>query len=232
MHLVGRGLKWAFGTLLMACIGFVGLAFLSALLPTKGRTQIPDDRHTIHVCAGMIHTDFAVPTSLARSSAFTPMSEHISRTLPEESFVLMGWGDYRFFTEVPTLSDLRPGIVLGALTGRHETGVRLQPVGDSYVREYCRPLPLDADGQTAIAEHIRGTLHTSHVILGANALGPTYLKANKRYGLFQTCNDWTARAMRKAGLPAARWTAPFAFSVTWPLHRISGDESLRATYSE
>lgn len=73
----------------------------------------------------MAHTDFAIPLELAQSESFDPVTKYIPDNLSDEIYVMMGWGDHRFFTEVPTLSELRPGIALGALTGQHDTALRV-----------------------------------------------------------------------------------------------------------
>ncbi|MEM1086750.1 MAG: DUF2459 domain-containing protein [Pseudomonadota bacterium] len=175
----------------------------------------------IHVCAGAVHTDFAVPIELARSERFGELADVIPETLPSDAYALMGWGDYRFFTEVPYASDLRPGVALGALLGRHQTALRIMFVREAGLPELCLELPLDAAGQGAIAQHILETVGEPE-ILSDSSDRMLYLKSNRRYGVFQTCNDWTSDALRQAGLPTARWIAPFAFSVTWPLRGLSG----------
>lgn len=220
LHTIWRGVKWGFGGLVLAGVGFTGSAYVSALFPTDGRPQSPASGPPIHVCSGTTHSDFAIPLALARSDVFGPMSDHIPANLPAETYVMMGWGDYRFFTEVPTLSHLRPGIAFGALIGRHETALRLQLISEASLQAYCRALPLDEQGQAAIARHILDTVAEPQTALPQSRFGLTYLKAYKRYGVFHTCNDWTARGLRQAGLPTARWHAPFAFSVTWPLRSL------------
>lgn len=223
MNRVWRGLKLGLALIALAGIGFVAMAYLSAALPTTGRSQTPTALPEIHLCTGMAHTDFAIPLALARSERFAPVSKHVPDNLPDDVFVMLGWGDYRFFSEVPTLSELRPGIAFGALTGQHDTALRIQLVSKAYMPEYCRPLPLDRQGQDAIAEHILETIVEPQIILPESTFGLTYLKSNKRYGVFHTCNDWTSDALHKAGLPTARWNAPFAFSVTLPLRSIADD---------
>jgi hypothetical protein len=52
--------------------------------------------------------------------------------------------------------------------------------------------------------------------------GELLLAAKGRYSPFNTCNQWTAHALGKAGLPRASF-APFAWSVTQPLTRVNGD---------
>jgi len=134
---------------------------------------------------------------------------------------MMGWGDYRFFTEVHSLAQLRPGIAVGALTGQHTTALRIIITNEHSLQSFCQTLPLDRQGQAKLAQHISETTTDPEVVLPESKYGIVYLKSEKHYGMFQTCNDWTSEGLRKAGLPTARFTAPFAFSVTWPLGRFS-----------
>lgn len=223
LHRAWRGTKWALSIIVIAGCGFVSLALVSAAFPTDGRPQSPLAAPAIQLCAGKAHTDFAVPLQLARSDTFGPIANHLPGLADNDYFVLIGWGDYRFFTEVPTLSELRPDLALGALSGQHDTALRIQLIRTAYMPNYCRTLALDQQGQDAIAQHIRDSIAEPTIPLKGDPFGATYLKSNQRYGIFHTCNDWTSDALRKAGLPTARWNAPFAFSVTWPLQSHAND---------
>lgn len=218
LKLVWKGAKIGLGLIGVAGIGFITLAFVSASFPTNGRSQSPPAIHTIQLCAGWAHTDFVIPLELARSDAFRPIGTYVPENLTDSEFVMIGWGDYRFFTEVPGFSDLRPTLALRALAGRHETALRIQIVSERNLPEHCSGLSLDKAGQNALAEHFRSSIADPETALSGSFAGLTYLKSHKSYGVFHTCNDWTSDAFRKAGLPAARWTAPFAFSVTWPIN--------------
>lgn len=217
---IWRGVKWGSGAIALAAVGFASLAFISAAFPTPGRAQLPADRPQVYICTGLTHSDFAVPVAVARSQILGPVSDHIPATLPEDIYVMMGWGDHRFFTEVHTLSQLRPGIALSALAGRHDTALRIQLITEASLQDDCRALPLDRQGQAAIARHIRETIAAPPTVLPESTFGLTYLQANQSYSPFHTCNDWASDGLRKAGLPTARWIAPFAFSVTWPLRSV------------
>ena len=218
-----RGAKWALGMIVMAGLGFISLALFSAIFPTEGRQQSALAAPAIQLCAGRAHTDFAIPLQLAQSDAFGPITKQLPRNADDDYFVLMGWGDHRFFTEVPTLSKLRPGLALGALTGQHDTALRVQLISKTHMPYYCQTLALDQEGQYSIAQHIRDSVAEPTIPLQGDPFGATYLKSDKRYGIFHTCNDWTSDALQKAGLPTARWNAPFAFSVTWPLRSLAND---------
>lgn len=223
LHRAWRSVKWALGMIAIGGLSFISLALISATFPTDGRSQSPLAASAIQLCAGRTHTDFAIPLQLARSDAFGPIANHLPRSANDDYSVLIGWGDYRFFTEVPALSDLRPGLALGALSGQHETALRIQLISKAHMPNYCRTLALDQQGQDAIAAHIRESIAEPPIRLQGDSFGATYLKSNQRYGIFHTCNDWTSDALRKAGLPTARWNAPFAFSVTWPLRALAND---------
>ena len=54
-------------------------------------------------------------------------------------------------------------------------------------------------------------------IAGAHyADNDAFYEASGRYHLFETCNTWTGRLLRRAGAPVPAWT-PFDFNVTWRL---------------
>jgi uncharacterized protein (TIGR02117 family) len=195
---------------LIAALGF-------ALLPVSGRAQQADGELVVYVCTSPAHADIVLPSRdpLIDWSALLP---DVARPdLQPEAYLAFGWGDLRFFSEVPDWSDVRPSIAFSALVGLNETALRVVAVNPPEDDPECIPLTVDRAGRQALIDHIRATL--SDVTPMAQDRLEAYYIAKGRYSPLRTCNQWGAEGLASAGLPHARF-APFSFSITWPLETL------------
>lgn len=221
------GLRLLAGLVLFPLLGFavfllVALGF--ALFPTPGRLQQAEGQPAVYLCASLAHTDIVLPSRdpLIDWSGLFPAV--VPADLPPQAYLAFGWGDLRFFQETPSWADVKIATALGALTGQHDTALRVIAVNPPAGKPDCLRLRVDQAGRQALIEHIRATLQPD--ALGAPQPRPggtgleAYYLARGRYSPLRTCNQWAAEALGAAGLPHAR-LAPFSFSVTWPL---VGDE--------
>lgn len=221
-----RGARWALIGLagfLLVCLIYLSAAWISASLPSKGRMQADaGTAGSIYLCEAPFHTDFAVPLNDPQANWRAELAGLLPWGLPEDTYLLFGWGDYRFFTEVFQLADLSAGVAVSALAGLNETAVRTLPVSGKDVRESCRQVALDSEGRAALFAHITETLERDDAgavqSMPTDVYGEILLKAHGRYSPFNTCNQWTAEGLGKAGLPRAAF-APFTFSIMRPLAR-------------
>lgn len=204
---------------LLAALVFLVVLYLVtalgfALFPQSGRPQQAEGEPLVYVCTSLAHADILLPSRDPLIDWTTLFPTVMPPGLPAEAYVAVGWGDLRFFREVPSWAELRPSIALGALAGLHDTALRVVAVTPPAGDPDCRPLRVDRAGRQALIDHIRAGLAEDMPVAQANF--EAYYRAKGRYGPFNTCNQWVADAFAAAGLPYARF-APFSFSVTWPL---------------
>lgn len=217
--LKGAGLTIA--ALLILAFWYLAAAFLSGTFPVGGRPQatLPGEPAT-YLCEAPFHTDIAIPLYDPAFNWANELKDELPSWMPPDTYVLFGWGDSVFFTSVLQPEDMTAGRVLSALAGLNETAVRIVPVDGGSVDEFCEPIPVDGDGRAALIEHIRETFERDSEgelrTLPTPVPGEILVKARGRYSMFNTCNQWTAAALGKAGLPRALF-APFAWNVTSPL---------------
>lgn len=227
MSLKGAGLTLA--ALLILCFWYVAAAFLSAALPLEGRAQTlaPDDPQT-YLCEAPFHTDIALPMRDPLVNWSAELGEALPPWMPADTYLLFGWGDSVFFTRVLGPEDLTASRALGALAGLNPAALRIVPVDGPSVEEYCAPIPVDTDGRAALIDHIRETFRfdADGVLktIETPVPGEILVRAKGRYSVYNTCNQWTAAALGKAGLPRALF-APFSFGVTKPLKPIRAETS-------
>ncbi len=215
-----RWLAWLVGLPCLALAAFFLGALASALFPEAGRTQQAEGEPAVYVCASLAHTDIVLPGHdplIDWGSVFAALSPP---DLPARAYLAFGWGDLRFFQETPSWADVKVATAIGALTGQHETALRVVAINPPADNPDCLALQVDRAGRQALIGYIRATLRLDAAGLpqrrpGSEGLEAYYL-ARDRYTALRTCNQWAADALGAAGLPHARF-APFSFSVTWPL---------------
>jgi uncharacterized protein (TIGR02117 family) len=206
---------------------YLGAAWLAGKMPLKGKlAEVPPARPAAYLCEAAFHTDIALPLDGEVINWRKEFRGYLPDYLPRDTYLLFGWGDSVFFTKVLFPEDLTPERALSALAGMNPVAMRIVPVYGSDVRSVCRPLAGGQEATTVLIEQILGSLRTNmdgnYQSIPTDVRGELLLAAKGRYSPFNTCNQWTAHALGKAGLPRARF-APFAWSVTEPLTRVNGD---------
>ncbi|MDP3459741.1 MAG: DUF2459 domain-containing protein [Hyphomonas sp.] len=231
-RIVITGLRWsglALAAALVCALWYMGAAWLSGALPLAGKTaHLPPARPAAYLCEAAFHTDIALPLDGEVINWRREFRGLIPDYLPRDTYLLFGWGDSVFFTEVLYPEDLTARRGLSALAGMNPVAMRIVPVYGSDVREVCNPLPGGQGTKSVLIDEILKSLRKdadgAYRPIETSVPGELLLSAKGRYSPFNTCNQWTARALGKAGLPRAAF-APFAWSVTGPLDRIRGRDT-------
>lgn len=129
-----------------------------------------------------------------------------SRDFPEAEFLEVGWGDRDFYMTP------RPHFGLVLKAGLLPTQSVLQVVGFSgpVTRYFPRSEVIRIDLSEAGFERLCRYFENSHAVdaagrgrrLGRSLYGRgQFYLSRETYHLFNTCNAWTARALREAGYP-------------------------------
>lgn len=213
--------------LAILCFWYVAAAGLSAAMPAAGRVQAPGPGEALtYLCEAPFHTDIALPLRDPLVNWESELQGALPLWMPPDTYLLFGWGDSVFFTRVLEPGDLTASRALGALAGLNPAALRIVPVDGPSVEEYCEPIPVDTEGRAALIGHIRDTFRfdADGVLktIETPVRGEILVRATGRYSVYNTCNQWTAAALGKAGLPRALF-APFSFSVTKPLKHVRSE---------
>jgi len=202
-------------------LGYVLAACAMMLWPAAGDPGPATPEVEAYVISNGVHTDLVLPLHAAGVDwrGFFPPTDALDAPA-DAAFVAIGWGDREFYLHTPTWADLTASRALGAVLGRnpallHVTWLsRAQlPPGDTW------RLPLSAAQYRRLAAHVRHTLpEAAPRKIGGIHYGrqDAFYEAIGTYHLLRTCNQWTADALRAAGVRVSRWT-PFVFNVVWHL---------------
>ena len=200
---------------------YVGTAFALVFWPSHAKATAPAAPYVeAWVLSNGVHTDYVFPvrSALIDWQKLFPLAD-FPAVPPGAEYVALGWGDREFYLHTPTWADLTAARALGALSGRNRALLHVSYLRRDQFGAGAFRLPLSMPQYLRLIEHVRSTLPAGQAtaIAGAhyNAQDAFY-EANGAYHLFETCNTWTGRGLRRAGVTVSRWT-PFDFAVTWHL---------------
>ena len=223
-----RGLGWAAAAVGVATALYVGTAAALMLWPARGDPPGPagGERITAFVVSNGVHTDLVLPLQAAGIDWRTDFPPAQARAAPTDAaWIGFGWGDREFYLNTPTWAELTLRRAWGAAVGANPSLLHVSwlataqlPPGRTWV------ISLTPAQYLRLAAHVRASLPQGRAvpIPGAH-YGPddAFYEATGRYHLFATCNTWTGRGLRAAGVTVSRWT-PFDFNVTWWLAPYGG----------
>ncbi|MEM1448257.1 MAG: TIGR02117 family protein [Planctomycetota bacterium] len=209
----------------------VGLYFGAAEVGTRIAIEAEADpapgEVDVYLVSNGVHVDVWVPAVRAERD----WTKWLPREVPlrRSGYVAFGWGDRRFFLEVPTWDDLTADVAIqGALwptpSAVHVTAYPGPPGADdrvhrlritraqyaSLVDHVDRAFELDDGGRPELLDH-PGYHHSDRFFAGRGS-----------YHLFRTCNVWTNEAVKVMGQKAALW-APFERGARFHLPRNRGE---------
>jgi uncharacterized protein (TIGR02117 family) len=212
---------------LLAAAGlYVGAAMALMLWPTTSASPQSADMVgamppvEAYVLSNGVHTDYAFPIRSAAidwTRVFAPTDA--PEVPPDAEFIAIGWGDREFYLHTPTWADLTVARAVGALSGRNRALLHVTWLRRAQMSRGAYALPLSAVQYTRLITHVRTMLPgtVAMPIAGAHyGREDAFYDALGSYSAFETCNTWTGRGLRHAGVATSRWT-PFDLNVVWHL---------------
>jgi len=216
---VRRGLGWIAGSslALVTLAGlYVGVAAALMLWPANARAPAEPPNIEAYVLSNGVHTDLVLPVRSAVIDWRALFDPHDAKAPPPDAeFVAIGWGDRDFYLHTPTWADLTLRRAVGALFGANASLLHVTWLTRAQLRQGAYAMPLSQRQYLALVTHVRGSLPGGQAaVLPGAGYGPddTFYEAEGSYHLFETCNTWTGRGLRRAGVPVSGWT-PFDFNV-------------------
>ena len=162
----------------------------------------------IHVLNNGFHTDLAVPRA-ALEARTGPLAEAV-RGLPPGDWVLIGWGDARFYVDQSPIGDRLPDGARAFFRPGNASVIMLDPARrdprDLVAADRRRSLPLSAAGFEAMAAHIEASLdlEDGRARIAAARAGDDarFFASHEHFWIGRLCNHWSAGVLNAAGLPA------------------------------
>lgn len=205
---------------------YVLAAFGLALIPvhTDFVEAPPGQGIEMQLVSNGIHVDFLLPV--------VSDVRDWSRDFPRAGFpgaggswghILVGWGDRGFYLETPTWDDLTVSTTVKAVLWPSATVVHVQYVAGRFPdSEMTRTVRLTESAYRELCAFIEESFQKdssgAFAPIPGKSYGPTdhFFEGTGSYHAFNTCNSWTVRGMKRAGIRTALWS-PFPQGVLWHL---------------
>lgn len=207
------------GTLaaLVLAVALYGVAAgIGSTIPVNVARRAPASGVTVWVEDNGIHTSIVMPKRAAKVD-WTPLFP--GRDLADPRFarwghVAVSWGERSFFVGTPTWWDLKPATVLRAMIGSDATVLHVEHVAPPVSRADVRAIVLRPEEYRRLAAYVRAAIGEGAPVRGY-ARYDAFYPARGRYDATRTCNAWTGRAFRTAGVAMGAWTPTSAGVMRW-----------------
>ena len=184
----------------------------------------------IHLADHGYHVGFVISRAdieeMARSAGL-PALEEVSRRFGSYRYLEIGWGDEGFYRG-PIGFDLssveRAFLALSGADGRtvvHVVGLDREPSA-VFVRSHIVPIDLSHEGSANLAAYLEATFANAPGVgameLGPGIYGPSlFYRAVPAYSVINTCNQWVAAGLNRAGLGVSMFAATTSLGLRWDL---------------
>jgi uncharacterized protein (TIGR02117 family) len=211
-------------------------AVIGSMIPVNGGWKPTAQGETVYLYDNGVHTSMIL--SQQSTPELTLLFADPPVTSPEDvlqnegrfpgpvadyPYIMIGWGDERFYRETPTWRDIKPGTVFAALFGSGRSALHVDRLG-TLPKNGIKKLTLRRQEYARLILYVTGQIAEGEV--GAVPAGPIispgygnddrfYASKNEyRYSILFTCNNWIATGFRRAGIETSYWS-PLPFGVMW-----------------
>ena len=136
------------------------------------------------------------------------------------NYVIIGYGHRGFYLNTPSWAELSLATAWDAAFGDGETLLHVDHVQDPKESSEQKALTLRPDEYRRLVDYVRARFRLDGEgrtipVLGRGYYGnDMFYEARGGYSFWLTCNEWTGRALRAAGVRMGFWT-PIEQSVMW-----------------
>jgi uncharacterized protein (TIGR02117 family) len=216
-----RGLA---GIVSVPLLYFVAALLLGAVPANVAFHEAGEDGVTIFILSNGVHTWIVMPKVNAEMDwRFYASPQHLrDPRWGNADHVAIGYGNRDFYLNTPTWGDLTVRRAFAAFFGGGPTLLHVIHVDRPQAEPDQRPIRISHDQYRRLAGFIQTRFHLDGggrpIPLIGRGYGPDdmFYEANGGYSFILTCNEWTGRALRQAGVRTGLWT-PFNQSIMWRL---------------
>lgn len=199
-------------------------ALILGLLPANSSWREARDGITIFVRTNGVHTWIMMP-KVNQHFDWRPYAppQHLADPLyGAGDHVAIGYGNRDFYLNTPTWADLTLRNAFAAFFGGGPTLLHVEHEHRPKPNEWQRPITLSEDEYGRLTRYISARFQLDSNGRPIPLIGRAYndwdmfYEANGGYSFVLTCNEWTGRALRSAGVRTGRWT-PLEPGIMWRL---------------
>jgi uncharacterized protein (TIGR02117 family) len=214
----------AAGALLALPILYFLAALVLGAVPANRGWSEAEAGVKIFVRTNGVHTWILVP-KVTEDMDWRPLvpGEHVrDKGWGAGNYVALGYGNRTFYLETPTWGDLSMKNAFLAAFGRGRSLMHADHDHDPQAGEDQRPITLSREEYRRLVAFARASFQRDSrgrtiPLIGRGYGGSDmFYEAVGPYSAFYTCNSWTGRALREAGVKTGLWT-PLSQSIMWRL---------------
>jgi uncharacterized protein (TIGR02117 family) len=202
---------------------FLTAALLGAI-PANADWREPARGVQLYVRTNGVHTWILMPKTNAIMDwrPYAPPGHLRDPRYGEGDYIAVGYGNRQFYLNTPTWADLTVRNAFYAAFGGGPPLLHVEHEFRPQPDEYTRPLRVTPGEYRRLVDFIRPRFRRDSRGRTIPVLGRGYndwdmfYEAQGGYSFVFTCNEWTGRALRSAGVRTGLWT-PLAQSIMWRL---------------
>ena len=219
-----RLLLLALAALLAVPVLYFAAALVLGAIPVNRSWHEARDGVRIFVRTNGVHTWIMVP-KVTPDMDWRPLVPGADLKDPRwgnANYVAIGYGNREVYLNTPTWADLSTKDALSAAFGSGPSLIHADHDHNPQPSPDQRPLTLRHAEYGRLVAYIRGGFRYDArgrtIPVRGRGYGPSdaFYEAVGPYNAVLTCNEWTGRALRHAGVRTGAWT-PLSQSITWRL---------------
>lgn len=211
----------------LAALGLGAVPLPAPVIPNAASAS--GETHTIYVISNGFHSAIALPADASVSGedgAAMPVLAALGideRHFPVDPDAVrywqVGWGSLTAYTSLRAVRDLTWDIAATALAF-DESVVHVQPFGPLQAMPGVVPVTVSEAQLEALVSAIKPSIASTEPIPDVTqGFGDRFFAGNGRFSPLATCNSWTGRRLREAGVGVGLWT-PIAQTLGVGLRRV------------
>lgn len=178
-----------------------------ATRPDVAAIPLGDTPHTIYYVYRDWHTSVMLDAATYRRLSKLPaLSTSLDTEVAPAGYVRIGWGDGDYYTgKSTTVVTATRALIASSYSAIQVIGYTADPFA-RIPAETIVPLHITDEAMRELVTYLdasfaRGEADNLLPLPGYVENSGVFFEASARYGLFNTCNTWSSKALRAAGLP-------------------------------
>ena len=199
-------------------------ALVLGAIPANHSWREPDRGIQLFVRTNGVHTWIMMPqvNEIMDWRPYAPAAHLRDPRYGLGDYIAVGYGNREFYLNTPNWADLTVRNAFYAAFGGGPSLLHVEHDNRPHPDEWQRPLRVTPEQYRRLVDYIRARFRLDARGRTIPLLGRGYndwdmfYEANGGYSFVLTCNEWTGRALRHAGVRTGLWT-PLSQSVMWRL---------------
>jgi uncharacterized protein (TIGR02117 family) len=204
-------LRALLGWALLAMGLYFAAALLGSFIPANAGWRQPANGVTIFVETNGVHVSLIVPMAIAGEDLSDLIrAQDLSDRNLYGTHAAIGWGHGGVYRHTPSWREARSGDIASAIFGSNDTTLHIYHLINPRPNRIRKQFRVSQAQFRDIIRDVRATFKlttdgrsTAHPAYGPDNL---FYDSHGHYSAVNTCNEWTAGILRRAGVRVGVWT--------------------------